>query len=106
MPSATAIRINSSKASLPRWLGWLALGLVVVFVGIAGTRLSRGPRVVAQVTVVNPSPYTVEVEVTDAHRDGWVLLGATPPKSSTREEDVIDQGATWVFGVRAQGVSG
>jgi hypothetical protein len=107
MPSATATRTLTSKvSSFPRWLGWLALAVVIVIIGVAGTRLLQGPHLIGRVTVVNPSKYAVEVEIADAKRDGWTLLGTTPPKSSSSVDDVVDQGDTWVFRVHAQGVSG
>jgi uncharacterized protein involved in outer membrane biogenesis len=107
MSSAIATRTISSKASsIPRWVGWLALTLVIVVAGIAGTALLEGPHVISRVTVVNPSPYTVELETAAAGRNGWTLLGATQPKSTSSIEDVVDQGSEWVFRVRAQGVSG
>jgi hypothetical protein len=107
MPSATATRTLTSKVpSFPRWLGWLGLAVVIVIIGVAGTRLLQGPHLIRRVTVANPSKYAVEVEIADARRDGWTLLGTTPPKSSSNIDDVIDQGATWVFRVHAQGVSG
>jgi hypothetical protein len=107
MSSATATRIISSKAaSIPRGAGWLALTVVIVIAGIAGTALLDGPRVVSRVTVVNTSKYTLEVATAGAGRDGWTLLGATQPKSTSSVGDVADQGSEWVFRVRAQGVSG
>ena len=107
MPSATAIRTTTPKPSpLPRWLGWAALAAIIVVVGYAGTRALQGPHVVPHVTIVNPSKYAVEVETAGAKRDGWTVLGSTPPKSSSTLDDVIDQGSTWVFRVHAQGVSG
>jgi hypothetical protein len=107
MSSATAIRtITPRRSSLPPWLGWVALAAIIVVSGYAGTRLLQGPDVVRRVTIVNPSKYAVEVEIAGAHRDGWTVLGSTPPGSSSTDDDVVDQGGTWVFRVHAQGVSG
>jgi hypothetical protein len=107
MSSATATATISSKpSSLPRWLGGLALTVVIVVAGIVGNAILAGPRLISRVTVVNPSPYAVEIEVSDPGGHAWLRLGSTPPKSAARVDDVIDQGPEWVFRVRAQGVSG
>jgi hypothetical protein len=91
---------------MPRWLGWLALTLVIVVTGFAGTAFLDGPRLISRLNVVNPSPYTVELAIAGAGRDGWTLLGATQSKSTSSVYDVVDQGSAWVFRVHAQGVSG
>jgi hypothetical protein len=60
-------------------------------------RLLAGPSFVARITFVNPSPYDVDVDVTDRERAGWLPLGEIEDGTATRIEHVLDQGDVWVF---------
>jgi hypothetical protein len=52
---------------------------------------------VDEVTVVNDTDYSANVDVTGRARDGWVDLTAVQPDSTTTVEEVIDQGEVWIF---------
>jgi hypothetical protein len=49
------------------------------------------------VRVTNPTPYLVDVAVTNGAHDGWTLLGAVQPGERIDVQDVVDAGSTWVF---------
>lgn len=69
-----------------------ALALMAV-----GARLLQLPPVVPTLTVVNPGPYQVKVEITDGTRNGWLDFGSVERESTKTVEEVIDQGRTWVL---------
>jgi hypothetical protein len=107
MSSVTATRTNPPReSSIPRWVRSMALVVFVAVVAVAASRFIKGPQLVARVTFVNPSPYALDIEIAGANRDGWLLLGTVQPGSSTDVNQVVDQGATWVFRVDAEGVPG
>lgn len=81
----------------PVVLGVVALAVVAVAFGIAVGSLTREAAFVAQVTVENPTPYNLQVDL-GASEEGRVLeLGTVPRESSRSFEQVVDQGAQWVF---------
>lgn len=73
----------------------VALGVVVLLTGLAF--VVRGPRFVAHVRVTNPTPYLVDVAVTNGAHGGWTLLGAVAPGERIDVSDVVDAGSSWVF---------
>ena len=75
------------------WL-FAALATFTCLVGV--NRLLAGPSFVDRVTMVNPTAYTVDVEVTGADRHGWLQLGEADKRATTVFEVVLDQGSTWV----------
>jgi hypothetical protein len=77
------------------------LGFVVVFAGVL--RLLEPPTTIDRVTVENRSGTDIEVGVTDESRDGELLLAAVDPGASTRVDEVIDQGSSWVFRITHAG---
>jgi hypothetical protein len=52
---------------------------------------------VDELSIVNETEYSANVEVTDENRDGWLELGLVEPNSTIVIEDVIDQGDVWIF---------
>ena len=70
-----------------------ALVLGVVFVTKSAM---RGPRFV-HLTIVNPTPYDLDVDATDAGRHAWTGVGTAARQSTTAFEDVIDHGDTWIL---------
>jgi hypothetical protein len=83
-----------------QWL-WLLAALATV-IGLVGvTRLLVGPPFVERITVVNPTPYPVDVEVTGAERPGWLQLGEAEKRATTVFADVLDQGSVWTFRLAA-----
>jgi len=72
--------------------------LAVLAVAFAAAQLTGGDRsAVRRLTVHNPTPYTVNVDVTGADRDGWRDLGAFARESERTVEELKDPGDTWVF---------
>jgi hypothetical protein len=49
------------------------------------------------ITIVNDTIYAANVSVTDENRNGWLGLSKVGPESTHSAEEVIDQGAVWVF---------
>ncbi|HXY94521.1 MAG TPA: hypothetical protein VEP49_18730 [Acidimicrobiia bacterium] len=70
--------------------------LVVVLIAI-GMVLVRGPDFVARVTVVNTSPYDLDIDVTTGARDGWLPLSVATANTTTSTQEVVDQGDTWII---------
>src|SRR5437660_1305588 len=60
-------------------------------------RLAHTPSKVERVTIVNPTPYDLEVEVSGADRSTGLTLGAVDREQTKTIEAVIDQGDQWVF---------
>lgn len=52
---------------------------------------------VDRVVLVNPTDYNVLVDVKGANDTSWLSLGIANRNAETVKEEVIDQGATWVF---------
>lgn len=52
---------------------------------------------VDRITLVNPTDYPAHVEVSDGSKEHWLALTTIRSGRTTRVEEVIDQGATWVF---------
>jgi hypothetical protein len=63
------------------------------FLGIACSVASF----VDEVTIVNDTEYSANVDVTGKTRNGWLALAAVQPESTTTVEEVIDQGEVWIF---------
>lgn len=105
--SATATRPKDSRSVPVRTLV-LGIGLAVV-VGIlallASTAL-KGPSFVPSVSIANPSPYLMAVDVTAANSDEWTQVATIPPETTSDAAQVIDQGDSWRFRAESAGVSG
>jgi hypothetical protein len=52
---------------------------------------------VDEVTIVNDTAYSTNVDVTDGARDGWLGLATVGPESTRTVREVIDQGDIWIF---------
>jgi hypothetical protein len=50
-----------------------------------------------ELTIVNDTEYSANVDVTSKERDGWLGLTLVEPQSTTTVEDVFDQGEVWIF---------
>jgi hypothetical protein len=70
----------------------LALGTCSIL-----TAACSGVAFVNEVTIVNDTAYSANVDVTDGERDGWLGLTTVGPESSRRVREVIDQGDIWIF---------
>jgi hypothetical protein len=81
-------------------------GAVVVAIVALVWPGSRLPSYVDDITVVNPHPWDVGVDVTGAERDGWLGMGTVDRTASHAFGQVIDQGEQWVFRFTYSGVDG
>ena len=95
-----------ARRQLTVGLGVLVLSLVTVvgltvFVGMSG-----GPAMVARITVENPTPYALDIEVSSGPGTGWVSAGFVRQRSTAVVEEIADQGDVWVFRFDSQGQSG
>lgn len=81
----------------PVVLGLLALAVVAAAVGIGVGSITRGSGFVDRITIDNPTLYNLQVDV--GKPDGGRVLGVgTVPREGSRQfEQVVDQGARWVF---------
>lgn len=84
------------------WGGCLCLALTVALVAVPSLRL---PSFVPSVTVVNSTDHDLLVEVSDGDGGGWLELGSVAPNAGRSYEEVIDQGANWVFRLQRPGDS-
>jgi hypothetical protein len=62
----------------------------------------RSPTRIDEVSITNPTDYTIAVEVR-GDSGGWLAMSTTRAHDSKAVADVIDQGDTWTFRFRAQG---
>ena len=56
-----------------------------------------GVSFVDEVTIVNDTEYSANVDVTGRARDGWLGLTVVGPQSTTTVKEVVDQGEVWIF---------
>lgn len=70
-----------------------AAAILVLFLGAACSDVSF----VDEVTIVNDTEYSANVDVTDKTREGWLGLTSVGPQLTTTIESVIDQGEVWIF---------
>lgn len=78
--------------------GKIGVVLAVLAVLVISMWLVRPPDFVDHVSVTNRSGYDLNVDVSDANRDGWLPISvATGGGATTRTQDVIDQDDTWIF---------
>jgi hypothetical protein len=75
----------------------VVLPALVVLGLIAATSWVSGVPTVDRLTVVNGTPYQLNVEVAGSQRGGGFDLGAVAPEGSTRMDEIADQGRLWVF---------
>ena len=50
-----------------------------------------------RITIVNPTEYDVDVDVTGPDRDGWLPVAIVGARSEKVAQGVIDQGDLWIF---------
>lgn len=84
---------------------WIPIGVIAALLAIVLFRplVEPGP-FIGRVTVVNNSAYAFDVDVSGAKADEWMLLGTVGEKASTDVAEVFDQGRTWTFRLRTQGL--
>lgn len=97
-PVLTRPRPQSTPAQRRRdLLTTAAATLIGIAVLISITAPLRGPEVIDRVTIVNDSPYLIDVEVTTDDHDGWLDLGPVSEGARHSFQNVIDQGDRWIF---------
>ena len=86
----------------------IVIGFALVLGGVlVAARLTNDePALVRRLTVENPTPYFVNVEVSGAERDSWIELGSFGRERSRTVEELVDQGRQWVFRFSYAGVEG
>ena len=79
----------------------LLLGVLIVIAAAGAYQLIQGldpsKSFVDRVTIVNPTPYELEVEVSGPDRASTIDLGTVPREQTKTFEDVLDQGDGWTF---------
>jgi hypothetical protein len=97
-PVLTRPRPRSSPALVTREVLVLILtGAIGITALIAIHAEIRGPEFVDRVTVVNETPYLLDVEVNGSTRAGWLTLGPVTPGETHDFGSVVDQGDEWIF---------
>ena len=80
---------------------------VVIGVAVPVARLAASePRSFRRLTVHNPTPYLVNVDVRGDGRAGWLDVGSFRWQQQRTVEEVADQGRRWVFRFTYGGVEG
>ena len=100
--------IASARPSLARTgllAGLAAAGLVLLLVLLLLASSSEPGRV-ATLTVTNPSPYQVNLEISGAGEEQWLDLGAVGREKTRTIEELPDLGDAWVFRFSSGGVDG
>ena len=94
-PVLTRPRSSLRLSAFGGLAAWAALALSpLLLVG----RLTGGePSFVAEVTVVNPLVYKVNVDVKAPGDDGWSDLGTVRRETAKTIEQVVDEGLRWTF---------
>jgi hypothetical protein len=101
-PVLTRPRPRSGAAPFPREVLVVALAAAIIITALAGIQAAlRGPEFVDRVTVVNETPYLIDIEITSAGGDGWLGLGPVSPDARHSFRSVVDQGDRWIFHVTA-----
>jgi hypothetical protein len=97
-PVLTRPKPQSTPAQRRReLLAIVAAALTGIAVLVSITAALRGPGFIDRLTIVNDSPYLVDVEVTSGDHDGWLNLGPVSPGARHGFQNVIDQGDRWIF---------
>ena len=98
--------ITSARPTLARaglFAGIAAAGLLLLALLLQS---SSEPGRVTALTVTNPSPYQISVDVSPAGEERWLDLGAIERESDRTIEEIPDQGTSWVFRFTSGGVEG
>jgi hypothetical protein len=94
---------SQSRRNLDMALIAAAVAVLALLVVMPATRL---PSFVDRVTIVNPHPWSVHVDVTGDGRDGRVALAGVGPERTRTVTAVIDHGETWIFEFAYGGADG
>lgn len=96
MSAPTQTRPARPRASAVRFARPILLLVIAIAIVLLGARAFEGPSFVDEVTIVNPTRYDVDVDVSGA--DGRLLgLSYVGSGQTLIVQDTIDQGDTWIF---------
>jgi hypothetical protein len=85
----------------------LAVGALLALSVIIGVMAAvEGPTFVDRLSIRNATPYTLEVDVTGADRDGRLPLGPVSSGGLLNLRDVVDKGDRWIVHVSSAGIDG
>jgi hypothetical protein len=93
------------------WSGALTSELAAVVYAavialLVGHLALQGPTFIPRVTVVNSSELDIVVDIAPARGEGSMWLTLVESDGTKATKDVIDQGSSWVFAFRSQGIDG
>jgi hypothetical protein len=98
--------ITAARPTLPRAGLFAGIAVAGVLLLVLLLRSASDPPRVAALTVANPSPYQVSVEVSPAGEERWLDLGAVDRERDRTIEELPDLGTRWVFRFASGGVEG
>lgn len=100
--------IRPSPVRRPRQAMIVGVAVVATALGLLfiAQRLTPSKSFVARLTVVNPTPYHLEVDVRGTDEAPGVALGPVGRELSREFHDVIDQGRQWTFVFKSGGSDG
>lgn len=109
MSPPTAIQTEAPRRTR-RGVALGIAGLIAAVLAVLGMTflvgLSGGPTTVPRITFVNPTAYSLDVEVSSGTGDSWSSAGFVPKESTAAVEEVADQGDVWLFRFDGQGHRG
>jgi hypothetical protein len=106
-PVLTRPHPQTAPARLGRDVAKFLVGGLVALALIIGLMAAvEAPAFVDRVSVRNPTPYALDVQVTGADRDGWLALGPVSPGGRLSLRDVVDEGDRWIVHVSSAGIDG
>jgi hypothetical protein len=105
MTQATMARPHVPRRTFPP-LPLIALVVVGALLCAGMAYELRDPRLVARVTVENPSPLDVNVSVRPSPNESRLVLATVGGNSTATSRDVLDQGDEWLFSFSSGGVDG
>jgi hypothetical protein len=88
------------RSFMPTKLGWRHF--IIASVLLLGACFAPPPTV-AEITVVNGTPYDLEVEVNGGDRESWLPVAIAEAGTTDVVHQVIDQGEVWIFRFRHWG---
>lgn len=78
-------------------VGYVAVALLYLAAMAVAIPALRVPPHIDQITIDNPHPWWVSIDVTDRDREAWLGIGGVARDGSYTFRDVIDQGFVWTF---------
>jgi hypothetical protein len=98
-------RADRPAQSFGRYLRADAVAIVIAIAAVlvVGVVLLAGPARIDHLTVANPTDYDVSIQLASGTNDAWLPFAVVGQRSTQQFRDVLDQGDTWVFRIRAQG---